>query len=1637
MFFLNELRNLKIYRKSFLLPINEKNKKKNSVAMLMTPSHKSSMELMKYELMSPKYFNSYYIERSAMYYINDNKTMVENESCLLQESSLDNIISDNRDKIVYRGYDSDVMRAMKVINIDYFNNIAKQFQVKLDYPIYVEVFRKKIIPEDTNDTLNVSSMGYYNSNLKNYDCYLKYRAIEFILNHLKEPLPKAIAYSICLYESGLYDIHRKDWIFGDTLRTTCDAISAYINKKGMNSFTKTIIKNRKFDAIYNVTIGTFILNDLNRIKTLFGLLESNDTDEYDNVVSEDEIIHIGPKCLMILQEDSSYNTIIKKLLYSDRYKNIKEVKDLYDIVKSDNPSIKYAYNSLDRYNSLNLFMDLSHYNESFIRNNTFKRVKGYNVFFELMSRLINDKRLEDNSYNIKTVMIPVYEWDNVDIDKKMWMIQESINPISCLYQTMTKSPGKLKEIFGDTIFLFMGVHGYFKLDFNSFNPSKDSSIFIRGIKALRDKKFIPEDDNDGVTASPKVITATIVDKIEKSQGVEINDISKSKKSDDDKIASDKDKSSTPVQNKSTSKSDEKSKAEKKQKDELVEKISKSAEINTDIDDVLDDLDKDDDLKKILANLSENPDNKSDISDARASRIVKLQNDIMDKEFKGKPLREILDTSEDPMEKPLPVKELNIDSVNEEWKELTFCNTLDVYEPDVDIVKIFNSFYDKSNPLSVISIDAKDISTSEDAIELYTVQYEDKNGKRFTIKLEVPKFIDNRYMNLRGNKKDISSQLFLMPIIKTAEDTVQVVSNYKKIFIKRYGTTPGKSVNSCGRLIKTLDNNKFENVTILEGDNSRICIRYELPIDYIDLASVYSKISTKNYDIYFNQDELRSKFKDKIELEQGLPFAYNKREKAILYYNTSDTFSYYLALLLSAEIKEFWGIYSKQPQSVRYTYSKASIMGEHIPLIVLCAYSEGLIKVLNKAGIKYRLEDNKRGLNYDIEDCIKFSDGYLIYDLDYASSLLMNGLKQCNTDKYSVAEINSKSMYLDFLEQFGGRGKSDGLDNFYNLMIDKPITYDTLKYYKLPTDYIEVLLYANRLLVDNKYAKHTQITDNRRIRRNEQIPAMVYGVLSTAYGEYCNDLKHGRNNPMSVKQSAVIDAVLTNSTTTDKSIINALNEYEAYNAVTPKGPSGMNSDRSFTLDKRSFDDSMFNVLGMSTGHASNVGISRQATIDANVSTARGYITNKNTDMSKLSVTKSLCMSEALTPYGTTRDDPARTAMTFIQTSKHGMRTKRSNPGLITTGADEALPYMISNIFAKKADQDGKVIDINENRMILEYKDGTHDYVNLEETVEKNSSSGFYVTLKLDTDMKVGKTFKKGAIVAYDKSSFSNEIGPSDNIAYDIGTIAKIAIINTDEGYEDSAIISEDLCEDMSSSVVLMCPNHPIVIPKETNVYNLVKKGQKIEEGDTLLTIQNPYDDEDVNNLLRNLVDDPEKISNLGRVAITSKVTGVVQDIIVYRTVDKDELSPSLKKIVNEYERGVNAKKKEMKQYGIEDHTQLPSTEKLQPTGKLKNAADSVVIEIYLKYEDKMKVGDKLVYYSALKGVIKDIFPEGQEPVSKYRPNEKIQSLLSVGSINGRMTTSILINGAIYKYLIELSRKCKDILGIKYKDNLFDK
>lgn len=1614
MYFIDEIPNGIIKRKQFLLPINDKERKKGSVAILLTPNYESSLKVLHSNLLVNRYYYSYFMRRPVLYYINGTTEEPVEESTVLLED-YEKLFDKPKVQFIFKGLEQDIKEVEAVIDGNYLKNIEKSIYEKITFPnqINCEVYRGGYLKEPTVNTLYIESRYTFNKNIfLEYETYIKFTIMVYLINRANSSINKSLLYATALVESGLYDKTKNSWKFADNLKDLCKCVKAYMDKDRRGFYNNLILKNNNVKELIRL-LSTYLSFDspINNVLDIFNierLYEANEYNSYETPLVENyiakqyDLIPLSENDYVLL-EDANDN-ILKKLLYKDRIKTRKEMEAIYAKVKNDYSPIKYTYHDLARYKSLNLIYDTYYYNEVYFRNSTFKNIKGYNIYSSLMDRLIMDKELSSYGYNNRVVLIPINDWKSGN--GRVFMIQDNINPISVIYRRLLTDPESLKK-YGDTTFVFMGENAYFTLNFSKVDLAKTRTNFMRLIKILTDKNaVIPEDEEEDNTDSPKVIKDTIIDRVEVTQNVNIPSL------DMDDI---------------TPKSDDvkdKEKAEKKKK--LVDKVDKVSKVSTDVDIAMDKLD-DDEMKDIIDFLNDNPDEGPVVTAARSNRNLKLQNDLLSKEINGKSIKDILE------EKPVPdayqeVKveplKLNIDSVNKEWEELRFPNIEKNYNLDDDIVRVFESMSRLSNPLYIRDISVEDTSTSEDAIETYTVKYEAGNGDRFTVKLDIPKFVDGKYILLRGNRKELPNQLFLMPIIKTDEDTVQIVSNYKKIFIRRFGESTGKSIIPAGKLIKVLNKNTYPDVKIITGMNRRVCSKYELPIDYIDISKIYSKIIAKDYTFYFNQDELRSKYK--VDETKGIPIGYDTKRKEVLYYTSKNgIFSDYLALLISTQTEgsTFYSDYCKASKATKYTYSRASIMGAKIPLIVLCAYHEGLDVVLKKANIKYDMtEDRPKDLPMNW-DYIKFKDGYLTFEVTYDSSLLLNGLRDCPVSETYIGDMNKRITYLSYLDLFGGRILADGLDNFYDLMIDQS-TYQQLMSYRLPTDYISVLLYANQLLADNKYIKHTNIANTRQLKRKQQIADLLYAVLSTEYASYSNALKHGRDKGFSLKQSAVIDEFMKLNTSGDLSILNPILEYESYNAVTPRGHSGMNEQRSYGLDKRSFDDSMFNVLSLSTSHAGNVGITRQATIDANVDGMGRILANNDKEINPV---KTLCMTEALTPFGSTNDDPMRSAMNFGQTSKHSMRCREGDPLLVTTGADEALPYLVSNTFSFKSKDKGKVVEKTNEYMVVEYNDGTHDYINLKGSIEKNSSNGFYIDITLTTDLNVGDKFDANEIIAYDNLAYSNKTGSTDNIEYNLGPLVKVALLNTDECFEDSAIISERLSEKMATDVILLVDK---VVPKDANIFNMVKEGQEVKEGDTLFSLQMASDDEFVDQILRNLAPDEDGMLNeLGKVNITASITGVVESIVIKRTCPKEELSDSLLKVWNKYESSVNKKKNIMKKYGIST-AMVESTDKLDNQGKLRKV-DGLYIEIYIKYNDKMSIGDKLIYYSAVKGVVKDIFPKGLEPYSDFRKDEKLDSLVSLGGINARMVTSVIKVGSLNKLLIELTRKCKDILGIDYK------
>jgi hypothetical protein len=435
------------------------------------------------------------------------------------------------------------------------------------------------------------------------------------------------------------------------------------------------------------------------------------------------------------------------------------------------------------------------------------------------------------------------------------------------------------------------------------------------------------------------------------------------------------------------------------------------------------------------------------------------------------------------------------------------------------------------------------------------------------------------------------------------------------------------------------------------------------------------------------------------------------------------------------------------------------------------------------------------------------------------------------------------------------------------------------------------------------------------------------------------------------------------------------------------------------------------------------------MEPTINNVRGYVDVKADHLDELKDVNLFSPAEMLVPMSITRDDPIRTGH-CVKQSRATIPIKEGSPALISNGSDELCKYYLSSDFVINADDDGTVVEYDEatKLMIVEYKNGKHRAINLDKNIVKNGGGGFELSNILVTNLKVGDKFKKNDALAWHKDYFTYI--PSQGVRMNIGARIKVALYSTYNTYEDANFITHKV-SDMCTTE--MCFRIKTSIGKHSNVYNMVKVGDHVEVGDSLIEFDESFEDSDINKLLASLGDNEELVNTVrgnSRNRKKSKYSGVVEEIKIYSASELEELSPTLQKIVSTYYKKIDKKNKVLEKYDKEGKTVkcgLMITEasgRTQPDryGNIRGIKvdDGVAIEFYIKHSEPLEIGSKVANYSALKNIVSEIIPEGFEPSSEFRPDESVDTIISPSSILNRMVSSIIPTMFGNKVLIELKR-----------------
>ena len=1017
----------------------------------------------------------------------------------------------------------------------------------------------------------------------------------------------------------------------------------------------------------------------------------------------------------------------------------------------------------------------------------------------------------------------------------------------------------------------------------------------------------------------------------------------------------------------------------------------------------------------------------------------LKERYKDLQIDNRPIQEVIKSEEKYV---IPKKKVKANTINPAYKELRAYNFEKAYNDNLfmhDLARILLHFSKCSPALYLLNDPViEDISTDIDKLYMVTVEYEDENRRRHKFKFRLPKMYQDRYLFLSEQKWNIIHQKTPFPVTKIGPDRAQVVSNYNKIMMERYGQNVSAKITNLKKILEGA--NCPKHVKPIRGDVSRLNKAHLTTIEFDELGSKFNKITVDGTSIYFSVDDATAIVPPHTNKSDNTlyPIAANRRSEKYYYLSgtTNHVFdaddndlgelSDWLVDLISEKHPEFKDQFDDVSAGTKFMYVRGKISGTWVPLIlIMCAADPGgLTAVMDKAKLNYTFTPSRpRNLDVNNKGVVAFTDGYLIYDrYPYENSLLMNGLSVIPSKTYSYYDMGNRDTYVEIFDLlYKRRNLIDGIENFYYLEID-PITEDVLNHLGLPTEFTSLLLYANGVMADNAYAMDSAY-EQCRLRSNEIVMARLYDLLAKAY-----ELFKNKDEKFSIKENALVKALLEERIVDPHSKLNIALELEGDNQVKLKGPHGMNEERSFTLEKRAYHPSMQGIIGMNSAYSGEAGINRHMSLNSNVIDARGFVqpNKKDYDGTELETP-----AELLNTFDVESSDPERVAMAISQ-AKHCVPVVDSQPSLVTYDMERVAPYM-SNDYTTVAKNSGVVKEIANDIMIVQYDDGTYQDIDLGESPNKNTDGGFYIMNQQITDLKVGDRFEADQIIAYDPKAISDKDMFGDYLA-DTGTLARVAIVSNGAVYEDATYLTDDLAERMSTYITI---DKTVHLSRFSNVKKIVKKGQHVQANEPILYFEEA-DDVFSSQMLQQIAEESEDEDEItaSMAPVFSKVTGVIKDIKIYYICDIDEMSPSLQKLVRSYNAEVSKRHKTIEKYidPRDAQTIVPPCEKVTPdsTGRVKGKKmpKDIMIEFYIEYRDKMSGGDKMSNMYALKGVCCDIIPKGLEGFTEFNPERKIDAYLSAFGLFKRMVFSLEKTGALTKILIEKKRLMKN----KYLDRI---
>lgn len=321
-------------------------------------------------------------------------------------------------------------------------------------------------------------------------------------------------------------------------------------------------------------------------------------------------------------------------------------------------------------------------------------------------------------------------------------------------------------------------------------------------------------------------------------------------------------------------------------------------------------------------------------------------------------------------------------------------------------------------------------------------------------------------------------------------------------------------------------------------------------------------------------------------------------------------------------------------------------------------------------------------------------------------------------------------------------------------------------------------------------------------------------------------------------------------------------------------------------------------------------------------------------------------------------------------------------------------------AVAAEMDGKVLEMDEVSITVEYNDGKQSAIKkypLGRTYGRHEGSTF--PNDMVSNVKLGQRFKAGDILAYNSKHFEPDLITPTQVNWKAGPIVTAYFLESTDTLDDSSAIDAEASQLLTAEIA---KEKYIFVNFKDEVHNLIKVGSVVNPETILCSIEDPltadqsvFSEESKNSLLE-ITDRSPKAG----------VSGIIDKFEVFYNGQLEDMSDSIRDIAKY---GDRLRKKE----ASVSPTTLATTGQVDSSLRLDGKPveiDTLVVRIYISHDSEAIGGDKAVVANQMKTT----FRRRMIGTNKTEDGKRINLIFGKKSIDERIVYSVYQIGTAMTY-----------------------